>query len=232
MVVLENVNAVPPGQIGAKLAAVSLGEKVKLTTERKEITLDPQVLSRYVGAYQMGPGVNMVVTLDKGQLSSTLGFQPSMAIFPESETMFFSKAVDAELEFSADAGQLTLHQNGRDMAAKRVDDADTQRAAKRFKEQTATPGSEDLVRTAMAALRAGNPDYNRMSPTLATTTRQQLPQVQGLLDRFGALQSVSFKGVAPNGADIYQLKFENGSLEYKILMGTGGKVEGAGFRLL
>jgi CubicO group peptidase (beta-lactamase class C family) len=233
VVVLENVIGGPaPGQISSKLAAVGLGEAVKLTTERKEITLDPQVLGRYVGAYQMAAGVNMVITLDKGQLSSTLGFQASMPIFPESETMFFPKAVDAELEFSADAGQLTLHQNGRDMTAKRVEDSETQRAARRFKEQTATPGSEALVRLAMEKLRAGNPDYDRMSPTLAANTRQQLPQIQGLLGRFGALQSLSFKGVAPNGADIYQLKFENGSLEYKILLGADGKVEGAGFRPL
>ena len=56
---------------------------------------------------------------------------------------------------------------------------------------------------------------------------QQLPGIQSRLIELGALQSATFKGVAPSGADIYQLKFENGSLEYRIALGLDGKVEAA-----
>jgi hypothetical protein len=118
------------------------------------------------------------------------------------------------------------------MPAKRLGDAESKRltdaalaVAKRIKDQTAAPGSEAIVRTEMEELRAGKPDYDRMSPGLANATRQQLPGIQSRLVELGALQSVKFNGVAPNGADIYQLKFEKGSFEYRIALGPDGKVE-------
>ena len=98
--VLGNVNGGAPGDIARKLASLAHGDTVKLQSERKEITLDPKVLARYVGAYQMAPGVNMLVTLENNQLFSKLGNQNAIPIFAESETMFFPKVVDAELEFT------------------------------------------------------------------------------------------------------------------------------------
>jgi CubicO group peptidase (beta-lactamase class C family) len=251
VVVLENVTqAAPPGEIAKKLAALAHGETVKLQTERKEITLDPKVLSRYVGAYRMppGPGGNqgpaMLITLEGNQLASKLGNQGALPIFPESETMFFLKAVDAQIEFPKDDGtgkatQLTLHQNGRDMAAKRLDDAEAQRiadaaaaVAKRFKDQTAAPGSEAALRKLIEDVRLGKPDYDTMSSGLAAATRQQLPQLQSTVTELGALQSMAFKGVGPAGPDIYQVKFEKGTLEYRIWLAPDGKVESANFRKL
>jgi CubicO group peptidase (beta-lactamase class C family) len=237
--VLGNVNGPAPGEIAKKLAALAHGETVKLQSERKEITLDPKVPSRYVGAYQMAPGVAMLITLEGNQLTSKLGNQAPVPIFPESETMFFTKVVDAEIEFPKDDGQgkasqLTLHQNGRDMTAKRLDDAEAKRvadaaaaAAKRFKDQTAAPGSEAALRKMIEDLRSGKPDYDTMSPGLAAATRQQLPQLQSTVTELGAVQSVTFKGVGPAGPDIYQVKFEKGSLEYRIWLASDGKVESA-----
>ena len=46
----------------------------------------------------------------------------------------------------------------------------------------------------------------------------------------GPLQSVSFKGVGLGGADIYQVKFEKGSLDYRIWLGPDGKIESANVR--
>jgi CubicO group peptidase (beta-lactamase class C family) len=242
VVVLGNVNGGAPGDIARKLAAIAHGETVKLQSERKEITLDPKVLARYVGAYQMAPGVNMLITLENNQLFSKLGNQGAIPIFAESQTMFFPKVVDAELEFTKDDDQgrpteMILHQGGRDQSAKRLDDAEFKRisdaaaaAAKRFKDQTAAPGSETALRKMIEDLRLGKPDYGHMSTGLAAATRQQLPQLQSTLTQLGALQSMTFKGVGPGGADIYAVKFENGLLEYRILLGTDGKVEMASVR--
>ncbi len=47
-IVLANLNG-PVGDIAGKTAAVAHGETVTLPSERKEITLDSNVLSRYVG---------------------------------------------------------------------------------------------------------------------------------------------------------------------------------------
>jgi hypothetical protein len=244
VVVLGNVNGQAPSEIATKLAALAHGETVKLPGERKEIALDPKLLSRYVGAYQMAQGPAMLVTLEGNQLVCQLGNQAPLPIFPESETLFFPKVVDAEIEFSKDDGQapasqLTLHQNGRDMMARRLDDAGAKRVtdaaaavAKRFKDQTAAPGSEAALRKMIEDVRIGKPDYDSMSPGLAAATRQQLPNLQSTVTRLGAIQAVTFKGVGPAGPDIYQVKFENGSLEYRIWLAPDGKVESANVRPL
>ena len=245
VVVLENVNgAAPPGEIARKLAALAHGDNVKLPGERKEITLDSKVLSRYVGAYQLSQGPAMLITLEGNQLISKLGNQGAVPIFPESETMFFLKVVDAQIEFPKDdaqgkASQLTLHQNGRDITAKRLDDAEAKRiadaaaaAAKRFKDQTAAPGSEAALRRNIDELRLGEPKYELMSPGLANVTRQQLPQLKANITQLGAVESVTFKGVGPGGADIYEVKFEHGSTEWRIALETDGKIASVGFRPL
>lgn len=235
VVVLANLNGPAPDQIVPALAAVAHGESVTLTSERKEITLDQKVLERYVGAYQLGPGVNMLITLDNDRLVSQITGQPPVPIFAESENKFFVKVVDAQIDFSE--GQLTLHQNGRDVPAKRLADTESKRLmdaaaaqAKRIKDQTAMPGSEAAMRRLIEETRQGKPNYDLMSPNLAAAVRQFLPQTQANLTQLGALQSVTFKGVGPAGADIYELNFENGSLEYRILLSADGKVEGANMR--
>lgn len=242
VVVLGNVNGQAPMEIAGKLAALAHGETVTLSSERKEITLDPKVLSRYVGAYQLAQGPAMLITLDGNRLLSKLGNQPAVPIFPQSETLFFLKVADAQIEFSKDAGQgpasqLTLHQNGRDVIARRLDDAEAKRladaaaaVAKRVKDQTAAPGSEAALRKLIEDVRVGKPDYDTMSPGLAAATRQQLPQLQSSITQLGAIQSVTFKGVGPAGPDIYQVKFEKGSLEYRIWLAADGKVESASVR--
>jgi hypothetical protein len=123
------------------------------------------------------------------------------------------------------------------MTAKRLDDAEAKKVAdaaaafdKRFKDQTAAPGSEAALRRMIEELQLGKPNYDLMSPGLANATRQQLPQLQSMIAGLGALQSVKFTGVGSGGADIYQVKFEKGSLEYRIWLAPDGKVESAGVR--
>jgi CubicO group peptidase (beta-lactamase class C family) len=211
-------------------------------SERKEITLSPEILAKYAGIYAMAPGVNMTITLADNQLISQMSGQGKVPLFARSETTFFPKGIDAEIEFrkddtNAQASQLILHQNGRDMVAKRLDDAEARKIAdaaaafdKRFKEQTAAPGGEAAVRRMVEELRLGKPNFDRMSPKFANTIRQQLPEFQPMIAAMGALQSVTFKGVGPGGADIYQFKFEKGSLDFRIWLGADGKIENANVR--
>jgi CubicO group peptidase (beta-lactamase class C family) len=123
IVVLGNLNGSAPGAIAVNLAAVMHGEPVRLASERKEIHLAPGLLPRYVGTYEFANGGKMYVTLDGSQLYTKLDTQPAIPIYPESEAMFFPKAVDAEIEFVKSAqGEITdliLHQNGFDQKAPR-----------------------------------------------------------------------------------------------------------------
>jgi len=194
-----------------------------------------------VGVYRMTAGPDMLITLDNNQLFSKLGNQQPIAIFPESKTMFFPKVVNAELEFTKDDAQgkpteLILHQGGRDMTAKRLDDAEAKKIAdaaaafaKRFKDQTAAPGSAAVLRRMVEELQQGKPNYDLMSPGLADATRQQLPQIQPMIAQLGALRSVTFKSVGPGGADVYSVQFEKGALEYRIWLSPDGKVDSANF---
>lgn len=243
VVVLANMQAGPAvGQIATQLAAIVHGEKVILQTERKEITVDPKILARYVGAYRLAPGADFLITLDGTQLNSKLGAQPVLPVYPQSETLFFAKLVDAQLEFTKmDAqgvpGELILHQNGRDQPATRLSDAEfkqlndaAEAAAKRFKDQTADPRGEAALRRVIEQTRTGQIDYDQMSPGLAAAVRQQLPAIQSTAKQLGAVVSVKFTGVGPGGMDIYSVKFENGSLEYRIILAADGKVDGLNAR--
>jgi CubicO group peptidase (beta-lactamase class C family) len=245
VIVLRNVTGPGPGpgEISRKLAAVAHGETVKLTSERKEITLDPQVLSRYVGAYRLGPA-DMLIAVEGTHLSSKLGPQPPLPIFPESETMFFAKAVEAQIEFpkvepGGHASQIILHQNGRDITGTRLDDEQAKRladaaaaAARRIKDQTAAPGSEAALRKLIEGTRAGKPDYDAMNPTLARGVREKLTEEQASFAKLGAIQSIAFKGVGPAGPDIYQVTFEHGVREYRIWMAPDGKIDASNSRTL
>lgn len=119
VVVLGNLNGPAASEISAKMAALARGEKVVLTAERKEIVVPPKILTQYVGTYELMPGFKLAVTLEGGQLMTQATGQPKVPIFAESETLFFLKAVDAQVEFfKSDKGEVThlvLHQGGRDI---------------------------------------------------------------------------------------------------------------------
>jgi hypothetical protein len=105
-------------------------------------------------------------------------------------------------------------------------------AASRFKEQKPAPGSEAAVRRAIEELRLGQPDYSQMSPAFADVTRQQLPSLKSTVIQLGAVESIKFKGVGPGGRDIYEVKFQNGLIEFRIALTADGKIDGMGFRPL
>jgi len=146
----------------------------------------------------------------KDRFYTQLTGQPKLEVFAESERKFFLKVVDAQLAFDVDpqgaTTEVTLHQNGRDVVGKRLSEAEAKRAmddieahdvdvAKRFKEQTQSPGTEAAVRRTIQELQAGEPKYDLMSAQLAAVARQQLPQLKATIAELGALQSVTFKGV-------------------------------------
>ena len=122
--VLANINGQTPNEIGTKLADLAHGGAVQLPSERKEIALPPATLEKYVGTDEFAPAVNLMVRLDGDHLTVQLTGQPQFPMFAESETRFFLKVVDAQVEFVKDAGGAVtgavLHQNGRDQRAART----------------------------------------------------------------------------------------------------------------
>jgi CubicO group peptidase (beta-lactamase class C family) len=112
IVALSNVNGPVPGTLAGQLGALIHGDTVTLSSERKEITLPTATLARYVGVYDAGTPVTMTITLDGDRLMARLGTQQANQIFPQSETVFFSKGADAQMEFAADASSVVVTTQG------------------------------------------------------------------------------------------------------------------------
>lgn len=242
VVVLSNLSAAAgPDDIGRHLLDASYPlEQVAAPKEHKEISVDTKGFDKYLGSYQLVPNVVITMTRDGDQLFTQLTGQPKIPVFPEGEGRFFLKVVDAQLSFETDAQggvtQVVLHQGGRDQAAKRLDAAgmksaadDAAALAKRFKDQKQAPGAEAAVRSMFEGVRTGKPKYELMTAAMGDVTRQQLTQLQPMVSHLGEVQSVTFKSVGPGGMDIFDVKFEHGSMETRIALDADGKVAGMNF---
>lgn len=97
-----------------------------LPAERQAVAVDPALFDAYAGVYELAPGFNLTVTREGNQIFAQATGQGKAEIFPQSETEFFLKVVDARITFQrGDAGNgkvtgLVLHQGGRDVPAKRL----------------------------------------------------------------------------------------------------------------
>jgi CubicO group peptidase (beta-lactamase class C family) len=91
----------------------------------KEIQLDQALMERYVGVYEINPELNIAITLEDQKLMSKATGQQKFQIFPESETRFFLKDVDAQIEFIASGDGLfdsfILYQGGHEISGKKKD---------------------------------------------------------------------------------------------------------------
>lgn len=117
VIVLGNLTSPAIDEFAPKLAAVARNEKVILISERKEITLSPEALTTFTGTYHLASSNrDLIVSLEAGQLQLEAKGVYKRAMFPESQTSFFLKAVDAQVDFyKDDAGHITrlvIHQDG------------------------------------------------------------------------------------------------------------------------
>ena len=95
-----------------------------LPSPRKEIPLDPAIYDQYVGEYELAPGFTVVLSKEDGKLMGQATGQPKAELFPESETRFFLKVVDGQLEIVKDAaGKVTgiiLIQGGQKLPGRKI----------------------------------------------------------------------------------------------------------------
>ena len=76
------------------------------------------MLKSYEGTYALSLLFAITITLEDGKLMAQATGQQKFQVFPESETKFFYKVVDAQISFEKDkdgnVNKLVLHQNGHD----------------------------------------------------------------------------------------------------------------------
>jgi hypothetical protein len=91
---------------------------------RTEIPLAAEQLQMLTGVYEIEPGFELKITMEKEQLYVQLTGQEAFPIFAETELLFFLKIVDAQLEFvkndMGDVEKVFLIQNNQKMEAKRM----------------------------------------------------------------------------------------------------------------
>ncbi|HSB08433.1 MAG TPA: serine hydrolase [Blastocatellia bacterium] len=125
VVVLRNADygTPAPGRISLDLAAILLGEKYEIPAAVSEIKVNPKIYDAYVGRYQLAPNFILEISKVGDRLMAQATGQPAFELFPESETKFFLKVIDAKVTFvKDDKGQVThliLHQGG-DREAKKI----------------------------------------------------------------------------------------------------------------
>lgn len=123
----DSVRGLTLYQNGAQIFAQRVkGNDQLIQKKRKKTIINPAILKRYVGKYQIAPGFIIEVTInDQDQLFIQATGQPKVPIFPESETKFFLKMVDAQIEFinlenRGQSKSIKLYQNGQVLNGKRI----------------------------------------------------------------------------------------------------------------
>jgi D-alanyl-D-alanine carboxypeptidase len=116
---IESVVFIPRGQ------PVQSGRRVAdAPAARKAIALPEDHLDRMLGVYELEPGFQLTISREGARLFMQATGQGRAEAFAESETEFFFRVVDAQIEFTigedGQASVLTLFQGGNGMPAKRV----------------------------------------------------------------------------------------------------------------
>ncbi len=201
---------------------------------RTEITLPATELDALTGHYQLSPQLIFDIRRDGNQLFARLGGQPEAAIYPEAKDHFFYKVVPAQLSFQrGDDGLvtgLTLHQNGIDQDAPRID---AQAAAKargsledRIRSKQPVPGSRAILDRLISSARTGEVDDGFLSAELEALAIQSKDYFAAEMSRLGQIEAIDFAGVSTDGWDVYHARFANGEMEWRFVLGDHSEVTG------
>jgi tetratricopeptide (TPR) repeat protein len=91
----------------------------------KEFKVPVEILQSYTGTYELMPNFKITIRLEDEQLLAKATGQPEFPIFPMSETKFYYKVVEAQIEFiKNEAGEvesLILYQGGKELPGKKIE---------------------------------------------------------------------------------------------------------------
>ena len=95
--------------------------------------------------------------------------------------------------------------------------------------QAEVSAEEAMLRTTIAAMQAGTPNYDDMAAELADAVRAGEASITPMIQAFGALQTLDHQGEV-QGAQHYRATFENAETDWFIALGDDGKIAGLVFR--
>ena len=124
VVVLSNVEDPAALDMAQGLAAIAYGEPYDMPGQPPAVEVDPAVLQKYAGSYQVSADMTVTITAEAGHLFAEVPGQPKFELFPTSETEFFAKIADIKLHFEVGADgavtELVIHEGGHELHAAKV----------------------------------------------------------------------------------------------------------------
>ena len=94
-------------------------------TSPEPVKVDPAVYDLLTGKYELNPQFILRITKENNKIFVQATGQPKVEIYPKSELEYYLKVVNAQITFVKDENgkieKLILHQNGRDMPAKKIE---------------------------------------------------------------------------------------------------------------
>jgi hypothetical protein len=170
--------------------------------ERVRTTLKVNEFDHCSGAYRTDGGRVATFWREGDHVYYRMQGNIVIEMFSTSEREYFLKDWNGRFVFTGDPGGritgVTLYENEREEKATRLDDE-----------------------------QAHLPDYEGMTAEFAALTRQLLPQIEPFIARLGLVKSITFRGVGPGGADIYDVQWEHESHEVRIFMTSDGRISDA-----
>lgn len=126
VVVLANTASPDVDPLAQDIMRILAGDDVTPREFPKQVVVPMEKMKRLVGKYQLVPGFVFDVNVVEDRLMVGLTGQPTLRVYPKSETQWVYRIVDATLTFTIDeetgkAGSLDLFQNGIHQMARRID---------------------------------------------------------------------------------------------------------------
>ena len=135
--VFSNSAEFDAGRLAHKVVDIYLKDRIKVEPTKKGvekesasevIAVAQNVLTTYVGDFELQPGFIISISLNDGQLSGKATGQPVVSLTPLSITEFKVEGVEAKIAFIPNEGKNTklikLHQGGQIMDAPRIKEFD------------------------------------------------------------------------------------------------------------
>ncbi len=132
VILLSNLNSNSIMMAAQKVADIYLEDQMEKqasgstakVVQRKEISIDPSLLDKYVGKYQIMPGNNLDITREGNQLMVQATGQSKYPIFPESTAKFFLKEDDFQVTFKPEQDQIIILRRGIYIPAIRIENVE------------------------------------------------------------------------------------------------------------
>lgn len=190
----------------------------------EEFAYDVKALGRATLVGELtGGGANPTAGVPLGD-AFTASIPFGRAENPITKTNWEGHGVDPDIAAPAsDALKVALERLGAEPAASITAASREQVFAPR---SVPTAGTEVALRSLIAGLKNGSPDYDKLSPQFAEVVRQNLPMTTGMFASMGELKSVTFREPGVMGGDAYDVVFASGRLSMSVALDAGGRIDG------